>query len=317
MTIDLLVVFGTRDPHGASPAEALAAEARSRGLRAETVGALDGAPAAMRALYMRTAALLERLPSASRALPGGSIARVTRERLASTLLQVVAARRPRVIVATDPLARRLLASVLDGRIGVPKIVDATGLPLAPRACHEVPALSARGPRAPRRVLVAAADLDADEMRATIRSFTRTIGVELDVHTGLDAERAAFAEHELDVALVAHARATGSTIAERLAACDLVVGRASPALVAASMAAGRAFLALPARGAAERAETERLLRAEAGLRAEAPSAGALAAKTVDFAFAARLGANGRRASNLAALDGLFADLDRALRGRDAA
>jgi hypothetical protein len=303
MTLDVLVVFGIRDPHGVSPAEAIAEEARARGLRAECAGAFDGASTTLRALYTRTASLLERLPDAARPRFGGSLGRAVRERLAETLLELVAARRPRVVVVTDPLARAVVEAVLRGRIGVPSVLDASEASVASRACFDVSALAARGPRAPRRVLLAASDLGADEVRAAVRSFTRTLGVELDVHTGLDPARAAFAARELDVALVAHADANPSTLVERLAACDLVIGAPSAALVSAAMASGRALLALPARSAEERRAEARLLRAEAGLRADAGALGDLVSKTVDHAFAARLGANGRRAFDRRALEAI--------------
>ncbi len=297
MVIDVLVVHGVRDEHGASTSRVVEEAALAEGLRAERVGVLDAAPGTLRALYMRTATLVDRTNVGSLAAAMlGSVGVAVRERLFRVLIDAVRTRQPGVVVVTDPLARSIVEAVRADRIGFPRVIDASDLPLAERAFHAVEELAARGPHAPRRVLLAAADLTPEEIRCAIRSFTRVLGVALDVHTGHDEKRRAFAERELDVALVAgEASGARDPLAERLAACDLVIGRASPALVRASMAAGRPFLALPERLASEREAVAALLREEAGMRCTPDTVGALVAQSIDFARAARLGANGRRAT----------------------
>jgi hypothetical protein len=297
MVIDVLVVHGVRDEHGASTSRVVEEAALAEGLRAERVGVLDAAPGTLRALYMRTATLVDRTNVGSLAAAMlGSVGVAVRERLFRVLIDAIRARQPAVVVVTDPLARAVVEAVRADRIGFPRVIDASELPLAERAFHAVEELAVRGPHAPRRVLLAAADLPPEEIRCAIRSFTRVLGVALDVHTGHDEKRRAFAERELDVALVAgEASGARDPLAERLAACDLVIGRASPALVRASMAAGRPFLALPERLASEREAVAALLREEAGMRCTPDTVGALVAQSIDFARAARLGANGRRAT----------------------
>lgn len=309
MVIDVLVVHGVREQHGASRSRALVDEAVATGLRAERVGLFDAAPSALRALYTRTSSLLDRASEsryASAVL--GSVGSTVRDRMFRSLLDTIRTRRPRLIVATDSLALAVVEAAKRDRIGFPPVTDATVTPIAESACHAVDELASRGPLSPRRVLVAAANLPPDEIRAVIRSFSRTLGVAVDIHTGLDERRRVFAEHELELALVAgEVRGTHGPLADRLATADLVVGRAQPALLWATMAGGRAFLALPERTASEHVAVALMLRADAGLRTAPEGVGALVAQTVDFERAARLGANGRRALRAVVADSPFAPL----------
>lgn len=336
MALDVLVVHGSIDSFEPSSARAVVDEVQRAGFDTESLGLFDGSSPAVAALTKRALkASLARLPRlsgktrelvTSRAGARGSLARALRTRLFGSFLAAVVEREPRVIVATSTVTLALLEDARAEGLALPPVVTFlseasgetmrvdTGVPVE-RGYREVPELPPLAAGANRRLLLLAHDLPAATVSELLRSLGRTLRVEVEVHVGLDRDRVAQLEGELDAALVrgtvhGHVRDAFASFAD----AHVVIGAAKRDTIHAAMAAARAFVAIGGTGIDDDTCLAAMRRLECGRSLAANEVGAALETALEPGALRRMGANGRRASDPKAASTLVAAVARVLGNR---
>jgi hypothetical protein len=335
MALDVLVVHGSIDSFEPSSARAVVDEVQRAGFGAESLGLFDGSAPAVAALTKRAIkASLARLPRlsgktfdlvTSREGTRGTLARALRTRFFRSFLDAVVEREPRVIVATSTVTLALLEDARAAGLALPPVVtflseasgdtvrvDA-GVPVE-RGYREVAELQPLAAGANRRLLILAHDLPATTVSELLRSLGRTLRVEVEVHVGLDRDRVAQLEGELDAALVrgtvhGHVRDAFGSFAD----AHVVIGAAKRDTLHAAMAAARPFVAVGGASVDDDTCLAAMRRFECGRSLAADELGAALDTALEHGALRRMGANGRRASTPKAASTLVAAIARVIGG----